>query len=340
MAGGAPALYVLLYRVLAAGCHLLNAVLIWGILSRIAPERRLMGTLLYAWNPRPLLEFAAGAHNDALMLTLLLAGIWFLVNERELPALVAWGASIAVKYVLIILLPFWLWQVVRRITTRDGDFAWDLWRRRALAAAWRVGVLAGTLAVMTIPFWHGVATLGALGYSPPAQKLENSPMEALTWSLRWIADGLTGTSSALVHGDITLALKAIGILLFVAFWLFLMRQRADMDVMSAWGWTLLASLALLSGWFWPWYATWPLVIIALRPLDRLSRAALLLAGGVLAMYAFFPLVAAPVYGFRSIIGFGPALGYLAWGWARDRGIAERVVARWRARITPIAGPGA
>ncbi|MBA3826379.1 MAG: hypothetical protein H0X24_21070, partial [Ktedonobacterales bacterium] len=79
-------------------------------------------------------------------------------------------------------------------------------------------------------------------------------------------------------------------------------------------WALLGYLVLASGWFWPWYATWPLAIVALRPLDRLTRATVLLSNGVLVLYAFLPLTAAPIFGLRAIVAFGPALGYLAWGW--------------------------
>ena len=44
-----------LFKGLALLTHLINCVLIWGILSHLAPTRRLGGTLLYAWNPLALI---------------------------------------------------------------------------------------------------------------------------------------------------------------------------------------------------------------------------------------------------------------------------------------------
>src|SRR5262249_29649551 len=66
--GGTLTAYVALFKLLGLAAHLMNAALIWLILTRLAPERRLLGTLLYAWNPLCLLEFCASAHNDAVML--------------------------------------------------------------------------------------------------------------------------------------------------------------------------------------------------------------------------------------------------------------------------------
>ena len=63
--------------------HLTNAFLIWLIVGRLSPHRQLLGTLLYAWNPLCLLEFCASAHNDAVMLTFLLLGIYCLLRGWE-----------------------------------------------------------------------------------------------------------------------------------------------------------------------------------------------------------------------------------------------------------------
>ena len=46
-----PIVSLFLFKGLALLAHLVNCVLIWGILSEIAPSRRILGTLLYAWNP-------------------------------------------------------------------------------------------------------------------------------------------------------------------------------------------------------------------------------------------------------------------------------------------------
>lgn len=312
--GGSVAVYVALYKLLGLGCHLANAALIWGILTRLAPERRLAGTLLYAWNPLPLLEFAGGAHNDALMITLFLLGVWFLTRGQELPALLAWGASIATKYVLIVLLPLWLWQVAVTMLALPHETVIHLWQRRSLAVVWRGGVVLGTAVLLALPFWAGPATLEALVFSPPAQHITNSLMDAVSWPLSWLARDFIHGSAA--RADTITALKLVGVLAFLALWAVQLLRRARRDIFGAWSWALVGYLVLASGWFWPWYATWPLAVVALRPLDRLTRAVLVLAGGVLTLYGFLPVTAAPIFGYRAFVAFGPALAYLAWDWWR------------------------
>src|SRR5262245_14553495 len=99
--GGSLAVYTALFKLLGVAAHLLNAWLIWQILGRLAPKARLLGTLFYAWSPLCLLEFGASAHNDALMLTFLLLGVYCLTRGTngktgwDVAAMVAFGLSIA-----------------------------------------------------------------------------------------------------------------------------------------------------------------------------------------------------------------------------------------------------
>ncbi len=118
--GGSLASYVLLFKLLGLAAHLANALLIWLILGRVAPNRQLLGTLLYAWNPLCLLEFCASAHNDAVMLTFALLGVYCLVRGWDFGALVSFGLSISVKYVMLALLPFYLVLVFRQTLARGG----------------------------------------------------------------------------------------------------------------------------------------------------------------------------------------------------------------------------
>ena len=51
--------------------------------------------------------------------------------------------------------------------------------------------------------------------------------------------------------------------------------------------------------------------------NDLAIAALLLAGGSLALYAFLPLYSTSIYGYRAFLALGPAAGYLLWrGWRK------------------------
>lgn len=312
--GGSLAAYVALFKLLGFAAHLTNAWLIWRILGRLAPERQLQGTLLYAWNPLCLLEFCASGHNDAVMLTLLLLAVYCLLRDAELLALVAFGLSISVKYVPVVLIPFYLALVARRLRAAGVS-----WRRIAGAVIWRAAVVAFVLALTAAPFWAGSATFGALLLSPPAQQLGNSPAEAISWPLRMLAEAL-GLSVDAARNLVNTGLKALGLVLFAAFWLWQFRRvRSIAGMLDAWGWTLLWYVLVASGWFWPWYVTWAVAVVALTPWRMLAKVTALLAAGVLTLYTFQPLYALGIYGYRSLVAFGPALVALAYAMARRMG---------------------
>jgi hypothetical protein len=146
--GGSLALYVALFKLLGFAAHLTNAWLIWRILGRLAPNRQLQGTLLYAWNPLCLLEFCASGHNDAVMLTLLLLAVYWLLIDWELAALIAFGLSISVKYVPVVLVPFYLALVVRRMRGQGAP-----WRRVGLDEAWLGGIYELVIVLTELPYW-------------------------------------------------------------------------------------------------------------------------------------------------------------------------------------------
>ncbi len=382
--GGSLAVYVALFKLLGLLAHLANALLVWRILGRLAPRRQLSGTLFYAWNPLCLLEFCASGHNDAVMLTLLLLGVYCLLRGSlawEVAALVAFGLSVATKYAPLILLPslfvavaFWLaarlalWE---RLGAQDVGAVWRRvgWRV-ALGVTWRAGVVALTLIVTALPYWAGAQTFGALLYSPPAQQLDNSLLESLSWPLRWLAQG-AGLSLGQARTVVETSLKLGALAAFALLWLWSFRyvvipgmmgwlravagahgswrrprrpmpvesrdgvarqavarqagalpaQHLAPGVLLAWGWVLLWYSLVASGWFWPWYVTWVVAVVALLPWGRLSVATLLLAGSALTLYAFLPLQSSFIYGYRSFFVFGPAWAYLLWGLWRTR-------ARW------------
>lgn len=311
--GGGLAVYIALFKLLGLLAHLANAALIWLILGRLAPRRRLAGTLLYAWNPLCLFEFCASAHNDAVMLFFLLLGVYAIVRKQEALGLLAIGLSIATKIVPIALLPFYLLYVARRL--RAGRASW---RAVAVGLGWRVGLVAFAALVVIAPFWAGPQTFGALLFSPPAQQLDNSLLESISWPLRWLAQGALGMSVDQARTVVETTLKLLALLVFALLWLWEMRRATSLEgTLAAWGWTLVWYALVASGWFWPWYVTWAVAVAALAPWGRLQTVAQLLAGGALTLYAFLPLQAAGVYGFRSVVAFGPALLYLLYVAWRD-----------------------
>jgi hypothetical protein len=323
--GGSLAGYVLLYKGLGLIAHLVNTLLIWLIVGRLAPHRQLVATLFYAWNPLCLLEFCGSAHNDAVMLTFLLLGVYCLVQGWEVAALISFGLSISVKYMMLALLPLYFVLVVRRTLEQGGTKS-----QAVLRVGWRVLVVAGVVALTLLPYWAGPQTLGAFVYSPPAQHLDNSLLDALSWPVRSLLEAL-GTSQATAAAVSLSGLKVAGIVAFSGIWLVeLFRVRSLKTLLYTWAGVILAYLLIASGWYWPWYATWAVALAALvvgfgldagtpsSPEREVSPAAvhtvmistLLLAGGSLVLYGFLPLYASPVYGYRALVALGPAAVYL------------------------------
>src|SRR5262249_32979557 len=210
--GGSLAIYTALFKLLGVAAHVLNAWLVWLILSRLAPKARLLGTLFYAWSPLCLLEFGASAHNDALMLTFLLLGAYCLTRRTngspgwDAAAMVAFGFSIATKYVPLALIPLYFALVIWAARGRGAS-----WRETLGAVAWRGALLAGTILLALAPYWAGPQTINALLFSPPAQQLDNSLLESLSWPLRWLVEGM-GSSHAAAKALVETALKALALL--------------------------------------------------------------------------------------------------------------------------------
>jgi hypothetical protein len=322
--GGSLAVYTALFKLLGVAAHLLNACLVWLILSRLAPKARLLGTLFYAWSPLCLLEFGASAHNDALMLTFLLLGVHCLTRATtawNAAAMVALGLSIATKYVPLALIPLYFALVIWTARNRGAS-----WREALGAVAWRGALLAGTILLALAPYWAGSQTINALLFSPPAQQLDNSLLESLSWPLRWLAEGVGGLSHAAAKALVETLLKALALLAFLALYLWEFRRARTLPGMLAgWGWILLWYALVASGWFWPWYVTWAVGVVSLCVWGRLSVATLLLAGGALTLYGFLPLQSSPLYGYRSLVTFGPALVYLLWqAWQRRDALREEL----------------
>jgi len=115
------------YKILALLGYLLSTFLITAILKRVAPDRCLAGTLLFAWNPLVLLDGIANGHNDMIMVAFILAAFWILslaqkrdaISEKGLSAflygllaILFLSLAILIKYIPILLMPLLLLYVL------------------------------------------------------------------------------------------------------------------------------------------------------------------------------------------------------------------------------------
>jgi hypothetical protein len=125
---------VLAYKVLMNGVQLVNLGLVWWLLGRLMvdhPRARLAAFIVFAWNPLMLFDAAGNAHNDALMVTLLLLGVGPLVAGRWRSTNVGWlagtvliGMSALIKYTTGLVGLFYLVPWARRLPSWRARIAW------------------------------------------------------------------------------------------------------------------------------------------------------------------------------------------------------------------------
>lgn len=273
-------------RVIALGGLILTAAGLPVLARRAgADPARAVWTVLAC--PLVLIHLVSGAHNDALMIGLIVAGLALLVTRQSPGWLVAGGAvlglAVAVKATAVVVVPF---AILIAVTTspggvpvsppcRPGELARALWRPTA--------AVGGGLIVAT-----GVLSLvSGRGFGWVAGLLRSG--DSVTWGSPSTAVGLavnavTGLFGA--HLDAVPATRAIGVALLavvlVALW---WRARPpallpggalsggavpgdassngarSRGALSGAG-LALAATVLCAPVFHPWYATWPLAVLA------------------------------------------------------------------------------
>ncbi|MEH0842261.1 polyprenol phosphomannose-dependent alpha 1,6 mannosyltransferase MptB [Micromonospora sp. CPCC 205711] len=215
-------------------------------------------------------HLVGGAHNDAVMLGLLLLGLLVLVRFPGRPrgllvAGVLLGLAVAVKATAVVVLPFAaLAAVLGRYTVRAllRDGGW-------LAA----GVLA-VLAAVSALSGLGLGWVGGLARSGDSQQW-TSPPTAVGFVVNYLGE-LTGRRPGAVPVTRAAALVLLAVLLAVLWWRAWTSLRELNDVpqrvrrlaaarprVALFGAGLaLAATVALAPVLYPWYVTWPLAVLA------------------------------------------------------------------------------
>lgn len=303
LAGGALWWYLLMYKLAMIAVHLLSVVLIWRILGDWRPQQQVWGTLLYAWNPVVLAEFAGSAHNDVLMICLVLLAIRCAQRGFWRRAIVALVVAALVKWIAIILLPFYLLMLL----AQPQPWAARLGRAGQMAV---IGLV--TAGLFYLPFGDVVRSIGAPLANQAAMRAENSLGLLLIKGL----GAVRATSGAGAPGGLSwraaaeAALAAGSKLLFALAWLaslYAIWRRPTLERWLEIGAWLLVVLLLLSPVFRVWYATWPLALAALLDWRRAGRLAYTFTVSAVCVYVdlglnnlftllvFLPVIAVVLY---------------------------------------------
>jgi hypothetical protein len=125
---------VLAYKAFMNGVQVVNLILVWVLLRRMLPGRpraQLTGFLLFAWNPLMIFDAAGNAHNDTLMVTLLLISLLPLVWTRREPTNLGWsaatffvGLSALIKYTTALIGVFYIVPWARRLSSWPARVLW------------------------------------------------------------------------------------------------------------------------------------------------------------------------------------------------------------------------
>jgi len=86
---------VTVMRLALLGCESITVMLIMVLLRRV--NRPMTGVVAYFWHPLPLWEIANSGHVDALMVALMLLGLWVALTGRALRGAIAITFSVLVK---------------------------------------------------------------------------------------------------------------------------------------------------------------------------------------------------------------------------------------------------
>lgn len=291
---------VLVYKGLILASYLLSVALIAAMLRRVAPERALAGTLLFAWNPLILLEGVANAHNDLLMVVLFLGGLWMLsrlagrtgqappapLGVKEMlvaeVALLLLAASVLVKFVSILLFPFVLLYLLARVQSwgrRIGKGLLLLLPVPALALLYYSFFWSGDWGTITDTFTRRgtmfrTSIAGVAKYTLQEHLAEETTNSLVSWvflglailaylGLLWRAARDLGWLPERWYGDAerqTWLARLERVLLGSSG----AQTVPPWEAMLGAGYSaLLFYLLLANFWFWPWYLLWPIALLAL-----------------------------------------------------------------------------
>ena len=288
---------------------------------------RFAALLFYAWNPLLLVEFGGNSHNDAVMLTFVLLGLWLHLKGMWRLAALAFGLATLVKVAAVpfVLVYLWLllWEGYRAARGRDimRQYAHGAWR-----AVQAVIVVAAAWVLLYMPFWEGPQTLQVLNSSPFSVYFISTFAENIRRHLPSFVSNIAPFFGVQDAGpqyteQVRLAVEPIlrtvllllsGLAAILLTW----RARTVERVVATWGWVVFAVI-LGQIWYMPWYTAWMVVPAALSTSTRLRNTALIFSVTALLHYLNESILIfhfGIFYDLSGVLIMGPPLLYLLGSW--------------------------
>ena len=206
-------------------------------------------------NPLVLMHFISGAHNDALMVGLVVAAFWFAMTCRCIWGGVLIGAACAVKPIAIIALPF-------------VGLAWAgvgaTWLTRIRAWALSLLDFAITVVCFYLTVNSGFGVLAAAFGTPSGVLTWLSPATAIGQVIGYLTTMIGVTADA---GPAVFIVRAIGSAVALIIIAILILRPGRMSPVRGAAWAL-GALVVLGPVIQPWYLLWFLPLFATTGLSR------------------------------------------------------------------------
>ncbi|GAA4832621.1 polyprenol phosphomannose-dependent alpha 1,6 mannosyltransferase MptB [Garicola koreensis] len=243
---GIPEVAVLAFRMLAVlGVALMLVVI--PLLARTFGSQPGWALWLCLLNPLSLIVFIPAAHNDALMIGLILTGVWYAVRGRRLAAVLLLVGAVAIKPIAMVVLPF-----VVLLTLKDTSSYLLRLREWAFATLIAVLLLGGGGWLLGVGVGWFTAALGA-----GSAILQGAPIGLAGLGIGHAAEALSGVNAETVASWVYAAARigsavVLGVLLL---W-----PRLGNPVL--WAGYGLTAVVLASSIIQPWYLLWVLPLFA------------------------------------------------------------------------------
>ena len=233
---------LLLMKFMFSAMLVVEAFLVYKILSHYAPKLALAGAIFVAWNPYALFEYSSNAHNDVVMMLFVLLGCLALIKNHHVLAFVLVVASVLIKYAMLPIIPlFFVYSLVHQPTHKQ----------RLTYAFWALSSSALLVLALYAPFWQGIKTLDPLFFR------DTLFMSSFSTMLTDISSGIVPRDQAKQIGQIL-----FGVLYLYPLWL-ATRDQAKLFKACFIATFLFLGLAVTNVEIW--YVIWPALFALLYP---------------------------------------------------------------------------
>ncbi len=267
-------------------------------------RRALWLTLL---SPLLALELVSPAHNDVLMIGLLVAGVALALEGRPIPGIAVCALAATIKVPALAGAAFIAVAWAREERGRTAQLRFLLWG--ALVAALVLGAV-------TVASGVGISWISTSLFSTPAKvRLAITPATGVGWTVSSLLGdlGIATSARGLEHAFGVAALAITG----VAGLVLLYRVRIPKLVPYLGAFLLVAAAGGPAAW--PWYFAWGLVLIAgCAAPQRSWELALAIAISVFAVKPSGTLVL-PLHSAPAVLGAYALIGIVVWYRGRRRG---------------------